>query len=147
MEQPFDLAGSASTPTPRGRAVLCVWAAVPGAVAAPFVFWQGFGWGCIFCALWCLLVFGIWVRACSRVATLDPCTLTLYLGVAFPVERVIPRNSITSTLIFRTPLLRLAGACVLVIFTPGMWAVLPGIPLQEADAIGAALLADGEDLL
>ena len=48
---------------------------------------------------------------------------------------------------FRTPLLRLAGACVLVIFTPGMWAVLPGIPLQEADAIGAALLADGEDLL
>ncbi len=147
MEQPFDLAGSASTPTPRGRAVLCVWAAVPGAVAAPFVFWQGFGWGCIFCALWCLLVFGIWVRACSLVATLDPCTLTLYLGVAFPVERVIPRNSITSTLIFRTPLLRLAGACVLVIFTPGMWAVLPGIPLQEADAIGAALLADGEDLL
>ncbi len=147
MEQPFDLAGSASTPTPRGRAVLCVWAAVPGAVAAPFVFWQGFGWGCIFCALWCLLVFGIWVRACSLVATLDPCTLTLYLGVAFPVEQVIPRNSITSTLIFRTPLLRLAGACVLVIFTPGMWAVLPGIPLQEADAIGAALLADGEDLL
>lgn len=147
MEQPFDLAGSASTPTPRGRAVLCVWAAVPGAVAAPFVFWQGVGWGCIFCALWCLLVFGIWVRACSLVATLDPCTLTLYLGVAFPVERVIPRNSITSTLIFRTPLLRLAGACVLVIFTPGMWAVLPGIPLQEADAIGAALLADGEDLL
>lgn len=147
MEQPFDLAGSASTPTPRGRAVLCVWAAVPGAVAAPFVFWQGFGWGCIFCALWCLLVFGIWVRACSLVATLDPCTLTLYLGVAFPMERVIPRNSITSTLIFRTPLLRLAGACVLVIFTPGMWAVLPGIPLQEADAIGAALLADGEDLL
>lgn len=147
MEQPFDLAGSASTPTPRGRAVLCVWAAVPGTVAAPFVFWQGFGWGCIFCALWCLLVFGIWVRACSLVATLDPCTLTLYLGVAFPVERVIPRNSITSTLIFRTPLLRLAGACVLVIFTPGMWAVLPGIPLQEADAIGAALLADGEDLL
>ena len=147
MEQPFDLAGSASPPTPRGRAVLCVWAAVPGAVAAPFVFWQGFGWGCIFCALWCLLVFGIWVRACSLVATLDPCTLTLYLGVAFPVERVIPRNSITSTLIFRTPLLRLAGACVLVIFTPGMWAVLPGIPLQEADAIGAALLADGEDLL
>lgn len=147
MEQPFDLAGSASTPTPRGRAVLCVWAAVPGAVAAPFVFWQGFGWGCTFCALWCLLVFGIWVRACSLVATLDPCTLTLYLGVAFPVERVIPRNSITSTLIFRTPLLRLAGACVLVIFTPGMWAVLPGIPLQEADAIGAALLADGEDLL
>lgn len=146
MEQPFDLAVSASTPTPRGRAVLCVWAAVPGAVAAPFVFWQGVGWGCAFCALWCLLVFALWARACSLVASLDDTTLTLYLGVAFPVERVIPRNSITSTLIFRTPLLRLAEACVLVIFTPGMWAVLPGIPLQEADAISAALLADRRNL-
>ena len=26
---------------PKGRAVLCVWAAVPGLLAAPFVFWQG----------------------------------------------------------------------------------------------------------
>ena len=72
--------------------------------------------------------------------------LTLYLGVAFPVDRVIPRNTITTTLIFRTPLLRLAGACVLVIFTPGMWAVLPGIPLEEADAISGALLAGGRSL-
>ena len=143
MEQPFDPSVSASTPTPRGRAVLCVWAAVPGAMAAPFVFWQGLGWGCVFCALWGLVVFGLWVRACSLVACLDAAALTLYLGVAFPVERVIPRNSITSTLIFRTPLLRLAGACVLVIFTPGMWAVLPGIPLEEADAISGALLASG----
>lgn len=147
MEQLFDLAGSASTPTPRGRAVLCVWAALPGLIAAPFLFWQGLGWGFGFCALWCAVVFEVWVRSCSLVATLDDFTLTLYMGVAFPVERVIPRNSITSTLIFRTPLLRLAGACVLVIFTPGMWAILPGIPLQEADAIGEALLAGGEDVL
>ena len=147
MEQLFDLAGSASTPTPRGRAVLCVWAALPGLIAAPFLFWQGLGWGFGFCALWCGVVFGVWVRSCSLVATLGDFTLTLYMGVAFPVERVIPRNSITSTLIFRTPLLRLAGACVLVIFTPGMWAILPGIPLQEADAIGEALLAGGEDVL
>ena len=144
MEQPFDLAASAVTPTPRGRAVLCVWAALPGAVAAPFLFWQGFWLGCVFCACWAALVFVVWVRACSLVATLGSRTLTLYLGVAFPVERVIPRHSITSALIFRTPLLRLAGACVLLIFTPGMWAMLPGIPLEAADAISAALLA-GED--
>ncbi len=141
MEQPFDLALSAATPTPRGRAVLCVWAALPGLIGAPFVFWQGFGWGCVFCALWALLVFAVWVRACSFVASLDSRTLTLYLGVAFPVERVIPRRSITSALIFRTPLLRLADACVLVIFTPGMWALLPGIPLDAAGAFSAALLA------
>ena len=115
-----------------------------GAVAAPFLFWQGFWLGCVFCACWAALVFVVWVRACSFVATLGSRTLTLYLGVAFPVERVIPRHSITSALIFRTPLLRLAGACVLLIFTPGMWAMLPGIPLEAADAISAALLA-GED--
>ena len=39
-----------------------------------------------------------------------------------------------------------AEACVLVIFTPGMWAVLPGIPLEEADAISGALLAGGRSL-
>ena len=95
--------------------------------------------------MWAVLVFAVWVRACSLVATLGSRTLTLYLGVAFPVERVIPRHSITSALIFRTPLLRLAGACVLLIFTPGMWAMLPGVPLEAADAISAALLA-GEDV-
>ena len=118
MEQPFDIAASAATPTSRGRAVLCVWAA---------------------------LVFVVWVRTCSFVASLDSRTLTLYLGVTFPVERVIPRHSITSTLIFRTPLLRLAGACVLVIFTSGIWALMPGIPLETADAFLSALLAGGEE--
>ena len=146
MEQSFNLAASAVTPTPRGRAVLCVWAALPGVLAAPFAFWQGAGWGFVFCALWAALVFAVWARACSFVATLGSRVLTIYLGVAFPVERVIPRRSITSALIFRTPLLRLAGACVLLIFTPGMWAVLPAAPLEAADAISAALLA-GEDLL
>ena len=34
MEHPFDLAASAVTPTPRGRAVLCVWVSLPGAVGA-----------------------------------------------------------------------------------------------------------------
>ena len=146
MEQPFDVAASAVTPTRRGRAVLCVWVALPGVVAAPFAFWQGMGWGLGFCAVWCAVVFVVWVRACSLVAALGRRTLTLYLGVAFPVERVVPRRSITSTFIFRTPLLRLADACVLVIFTPGMWLALPGIPLEEADAISVALLA-GEDVL
>ncbi len=75
-------------------------------------------------------------------AALDARTLPLYLGVAFPVRRVIPRHSVTSALEFRTPLLRLAGACVLVVFTPGLWAALPAIPCEAAAAIRQALLAE-----
>ena len=41
---------------PRARAVLCVWAAVPGLLCAPFVFWQSLIAGLCFCAVWGLLV-------------------------------------------------------------------------------------------
>ena len=33
---------------PRGRAVLCCWAAIPGLLAAPFVFWQSMPAGVVF---------------------------------------------------------------------------------------------------
>ena len=42
---------------PTGRAVLCVWAAVPGLFAAPFVFWQSVAAGAGFCLLWGFLVY------------------------------------------------------------------------------------------
>ena len=38
---------------PRARAVLCVWAAIPGLLCAPFVFWQNLFAGLCFCAVWC----------------------------------------------------------------------------------------------
>ena len=37
---------------PRARAVLCVWAAIPGLLCAPFVFWQSLFAGLCFCAVW-----------------------------------------------------------------------------------------------
>ena len=81
MEQPFDLALSAATPTPRGRAVLCVWAALPGLIGgAPLCFGRALDGGASFAPCgpcWCSR-YG--VRACSFVASLDSRTLTLYLG-------------------------------------------------------------------
>jgi len=53
---------------PTGRAVLCVWAAVPGLFAAPFVFWQSIVAGAGFCLLWGFLVYCLWARACSFAA-------------------------------------------------------------------------------
>ena len=62
---------------PRGRAVLCCWAAIPGLLAAPFVFWQSLFAGLCFCAVWGLLVLALRLRACSFVAALSPRSLTV----------------------------------------------------------------------
>ena len=118
---------------PKGRAVLCVWAAVPGLLAAPFVFWQGILPGLVFAALWAVLVFLARCRACSFAAVLGARTLTVYSGIVLPVRQVL-----------RTPLLRLAGASVLIISAPGSRMFLPAVPAAQAGALAHAL---AEELL
>lgn len=127
---------------PRGRAVLCVWAALPGLLAAPFAFWQSVWAGGVFCLFWACLVFLVRVRACSFAAALSTQTLTLYTGVALPGQQVLPRAAITGVQQLRTPLLRLAGASVVIVSAPGTKAILPAIPAQQAAAL-ARLLAEG----
>ena len=111
---------------PRARAVLCVWAAIPGLLCAPFVFWQSLFAGLCFCAVWGLLVLALRLRACSFVAALSPRSLTVQAGIAFPVLRQIPRRAVTGVQLLRTPLLWLAGASVLLVHCPGGLLVLPG---------------------
>lgn len=108
---------------PRARAVLCVWAAIPGLLCAPFVFWQSLFAGLCFCAVWGLLVLALRLRACSFVAALSPRSLTVQAGIAFP-------------------LLWLAGASVLIVRCPGGLLVLPGVPSVQADALAAILSED-----
>ena len=117
---------------PKGRAVLCVWAAVPGLLAAPFVFWQGILPGLVFAALWAVLVFLARCRACSFAAVLGARTLTVYSGIVLPVRQVFPRRAVT-------PLLRLAGASVLIISAPGSRMFLPAVPAAQAGALAHAL--------
>ena len=121
---------------PRARAVLCVWAAIPGLLCAPFVFWQS-----LF-AVWGLLVLALRLRACSFVAALSPRSLTVQAGIAFPVLRQIPRRAVTGVQLLRTPLLWLAGASVLIVRCPGGLLVLPGVPSVQADALAAILSED-----
>ena len=137
---------TALTIPPRGRAVLCVWAAIPGLIAAPFVFWQSIWAGLIFCLLWAGLVAGVRLRACSFAAALHPQDITVYAGVAFPVVRQLPRRAVTGVQLLRTPLLWLAGASVLVLRSPGIQLVLPAVPARQAEALAAALTAP-EDCL
>lgn len=127
---------------PRGRAVLCVWAGVPGLVCAPFVFWQSIAAGCVFCAVWTALVFEVWVRSCSFAAWLTPKDLVMQAGVAVPAARQLPRQAVTGLFALRTPLLWLAGCSVLVVRCPGAQLILPGVPARQAQALAAALTED-----
>ena len=124
---------------PRGRAVLCVWAAVPGLLLAPFVFWQSVWAGGVFCAVWVVLVFLVRARACSFAAVLGARTLTVYSGIALPLRQVLPRRAVTGVQQLRTPLLRLAGASVLLIAAPGARLLLPAVPAAQAGALAHAL--------
>ena len=117
---------------PRGRAVLCCWAAIPGLLAAPFVFWQSLPAGVVFCLLWAALVAVVYQRACSYAAALGAETLTVYSGIAFPLRRAVRRRAVTG-------LLRLAVVSVVVITAPGTRLILPAVPAEQAAALTHAL--------
>ena len=127
---------------PRARRVLCVWAAVPGLVCAPFAFWQSVWAGAVFCAVWTALVALVRARCCSFVAALTADSVTVQAGVAIPVLHRIPRRAVTGVQLLRTPLLWLAGASVLIVRCPGGLLVLPGVPSVQADALAAILSED-----
>lgn len=127
---------------PRARRVLCVWAAVPGLVCAPFAFWQSVWAGAVFCVIWAALVALVRVRCCSFVAALTANSVTVQAGVAVPVLRRIPRRAVTGVQLLRTPLLWLAGASVLLVHCPGGLLVLPGVPSVQADTLASILTED-----
>lgn len=128
---------------PKGRAVLCVWCAVPGLLAVPFAFWQSVFAGGVFCLLWCGLLGLLYIRACSFAVVLGANTLTVYFGMVLPVRKVIPRRAVTGVYQLRTPLLRLANTSLLLISTPGSQLLLPAIPASQAGLL-AHLLAEDE---
>ena len=124
---------------PRARAVLCVWAAVPGLLCAPFVFWQSLPAGVVFCLLWAALVVVVYQRACSYAAALGAETLTVYSGIVFPLRRAVRRKAVTGLFQLRTPLLRLAGVSVVVITAPGTRLILPAVPAEQVTVLTHAL--------
>lgn len=126
---------------PKGRAVLCVWCTVPGLLAAPFAFWQSILAGVLFCLLWCGLLGLVYIRTCSFAAVLGANTLIVYAGVFLPVQKSIPRRAVTGVYQFRSPLLRMANASILLISTPGSRLLLPAVPAEDAGLL-AHLLAE-----
>ena len=124
---------------PRGRAVLCCWAAIPGLLAAPFVFWQSMPAGVVFCLLWAALVAVVYQRACSYAAELSAETQTVYSGIVFPWRRAFRRRAGSGLFGLRTPLRRLVGVSVGVFSAPGTRLILPAVPAEQAAALTHAL--------
>ena len=137
-----DLLRTALIIPPKGRAVLCIWASVPGVFCAPFVFWQGLLAGCVFCVLWASFVFAVWARACSFAALLTAQNTAVRAGIAVPITRQLPRRAVTGVWALRTPLLWLAGCSVLVVRSPGVQLVLPGVDALQAQALAAVLMEE-----
>ena len=130
---------------PTGRAVLCVWAAVPGLFAAPFVFWQSIVAGAGFCLLWGFLVYCLWARACSFAAVLGERTVTVYSGVALPVRQAACLAVVVlgvGTYTGLIPLLRLGGVSLLIVAAPGAKLFLPAIPAPQAGLLAHILAED-----
>ena len=90
----------------------------------------------------CGLVALLRARACSYAAVLGAQTLTIYVGIVFPVRRVVPRRAVTGIQQLRSPLLRLAGVTVLVISAPGARVLVPAVPAAQAAALAYALAED-----
>ena len=124
----------------RARRVLCVWAAVPGLVCAPFAFWQSVWAGASLRYLGGAGGACPGRRCCSFVAALTTDSVTVQAGVAVPVLRRIPRRAVTGVQLLRTPLLWAAGCTVLLVRSPGLQLVLPGIPAAQATALAAVLM-------
>lgn len=124
----------------RGRALVCLWCAVPGAAAAPFAFYRSAAAGVCFSLAWGVLVGLVWLRCLSFAAALTPAGLTVYSGVFWPVRRTIRRQAVTSVVCLSTPLARRAGLRLVSVRSPGMRLLLPALEADAAQALTQVLL-------
>lgn len=128
------------SPDRAGIKALSIWALIPGAILAPFAFWQGFGWGAFFVACWLGVSFWL-VPAHLASITADVTTgeVRLYAGVLFKRFRRLPIRCITGFNLVETPLLRLSDCCLLVVYTSGTLLVLPAVHKPEAQKLLATI--------
>lgn len=125
---------------PAGARVLGLWLFVPGAAAAPFLFWQTFWGGAAFLVAWSLA--SLWLaplRAGSLRGSVSLGEVRLSQGILFKSSYRVPTRFVTGISRFRTPLLRACRCSLLLIYTSGAVLLLPGVADETADRLTEAL--------
>jgi len=128
----------------RGAAIVSAWFAAAG-ILLSLPFWNG-GFAATLGALlvWFALCFGaLAARLASCVLRVGAHHLTLRRGLLFPVTRRVPLRYITGCHILQTPLQRMTGTCVLVLYASGCITVMPGAKRADAEALCTRLVYGG----
>ncbi len=124
----------------RGAAIVSAWFAALGALVS-LPFWRGaFAPTLAALLVWFFLCFGaLAARLASCVLRVGAHHLTLRRGLLFPVTRRVPLRFITGSAILQTPLQRLTGTCLFVLYAGGCTTVMAGARRADAEALCARL--------
>lgn len=126
--------------SPAGIKAVALWLFLPGAVVAPFLFWQNFVIGAVFLVAWLLLsLVGLPIHLRSLEGSITTGEVRLRQGVLFKRFVRLPTRCITGTSLVQTPLLRLCGCCLLIVYTSGTVMILPGVAHELALQIVATV--------
>ena len=130
------------SPSRRGLAVLYLWLLLLGALVGAFVFWQSLRGGLVFL---CLFAGGaalyVFVRLGSLVVRVAGGELRADCGVLFLRLRSWPLRYLAGVSRFDTPLLRLAGCCLVLVHFSGGAMLLAPLDARDAGALCAAMEA------
>ena len=116
-----------------GARVVALWLLLVGAVLAPFVFWQTFWGGVLFCAVWlffCAVCVPLHLSTVRGSVSLG--AVRFSRGILFKSSRRVPTRFVTGVCRIRTPLLALTHSSLLVVYTSGCVLFLP--PVSDEDA-------------
>ena len=131
----------------RGAAVVSAWFAGLGALLS-LPFWKNFFVTTLMTLLlWAAVCFGVLApRLSSDVLRVGAHHLSLRRGLLFPVTRRVPLRFLTGCHILQSPLQRMTGTCVLLLYSSGVTTIAPGMRRADAEALAVMLTHGGRML-
>lgn len=96
-------------------------------------------------AVWLFLCFAVLApRLISAVIRVGGNHLTVRKGVFFPVTRRIPLRFLSGCHILQSPLQRMTGTCLFILYSSGCTTVLAGLRKEDAELLSEKLSYGGK---